>query len=181
MTSLTRFSVKPLSTMTRQLAAVASGRADPDLVVKGVRVLSTYSERILPDREIWLSGGRIDLQAAKRPGLDFELCSIDVRLADIERRRIRERDGADDHRRRVDEHDVIVLVVEGCRVDAHVVVQEVALEAELTRLREQGAARAGELAQARAEIARVTADADRLRTDLEQLKRIDIDMERRRK
>ncbi|MDB5654373.1 MAG: adenine deaminase, partial [Tardiphaga sp.] len=64
MTSLTRFSVKPLSTLTRQLAAVASGRADPDLVITGARVLSTYSERMLPDREIWLSGGRI---AAVKP------------------------------------------------------------------------------------------------------------------
>lgn len=64
MTSLTRFSVKNLSTMTRQLAAVASGRADPNLVIRGARVLSTYSERLLPDREIWISGGRI---AAVRP------------------------------------------------------------------------------------------------------------------
>jgi adenine deaminase len=58
-TSLTRFSVKPLSVLTRQLAAVASGRADPELVIKDARVLSTYSERMLKDREIWLSGGRI--------------------------------------------------------------------------------------------------------------------------
>ena len=64
MTSLTRFSVKPLSVLTRQLAAVASGRADPDLVIKGARVLSTYSERMLVNREIWLSGGRI---AAMKP------------------------------------------------------------------------------------------------------------------
>jgi adenine deaminase len=64
MPSLTRFSVKPLSTLTRQLAAVASNRAEPDLVIKGARVLSTYSERMLPDREIWLSGGRI---AAVKP------------------------------------------------------------------------------------------------------------------
>jgi adenine deaminase len=64
MTSPTRFSVKPLSVLTRQLAAVASGRADPDLVIKGARVLSTYSERILNDREIWLLGGRI---AAVKP------------------------------------------------------------------------------------------------------------------
>jgi adenine deaminase len=64
MTSLTRFSVKPLSTLTRQLAAVASSRADPDLVIKGARVLSTYSERMLVNREIWLSGGRI---AAVKP------------------------------------------------------------------------------------------------------------------
>ena len=62
--TLTRFSVKPLSTMTRTLADVASARREPDLVVKGARVLSTYSERILPDKEIWVSGGRI---AAVKP------------------------------------------------------------------------------------------------------------------
>lgn len=57
--SLNRFSVEPLSRMTRRLADVASGRADPDLVLTGARVLSTYSERILPDREVWIAGGRI--------------------------------------------------------------------------------------------------------------------------
>jgi adenine deaminase len=64
MGSLTRFSVQPLSTMTRRLAAVAMGSSEPDLVIRGARVLSTYSERILPDREIWISGGRI---AAVKP------------------------------------------------------------------------------------------------------------------
>ena len=64
MTTLTRFSVKPLSTMTRNLADVASARREPDLVIGDARVLSTYSERILPDREIWVSGGRI---AAVKP------------------------------------------------------------------------------------------------------------------
>jgi len=64
MNSLTRFSVRPLATMTRHLADVASGRADPDLVIKGARVLSTYSERILPDREIWIASGRV---AAVKP------------------------------------------------------------------------------------------------------------------
>lgn len=64
MGSLTRFSVQPLSTMTRRLAAVAMGSAEPDLVIGGARVLSTYSERILPDREVWISGGRI---AAVKP------------------------------------------------------------------------------------------------------------------
>lgn len=64
MAPLTRFSVAPLHTMTRHLAAVASGRADPDLVIAGARVLSTYSERILPDREVWIAGGRI---AAVKP------------------------------------------------------------------------------------------------------------------
>ena len=33
--TLTRFSVKPLSTMTRTLADVASARREPDLVIKG--------------------------------------------------------------------------------------------------------------------------------------------------
>jgi adenine deaminase len=40
------------------------GTAEPDLVIRGARVLSTYSERILPDREVWISGGRI---AAVKP------------------------------------------------------------------------------------------------------------------
>ena len=62
--TLTRFSVKQLSTMTRTLADVALARREPDLVIKGARVLSTYSERILPDKEIWVSGGRI---AAVKP------------------------------------------------------------------------------------------------------------------
>ncbi|HEY0123054.1 MAG TPA: adenine deaminase C-terminal domain-containing protein [Rhizobium sp.] len=62
--TLTRFSIKPLSTMTRTLADVASARRDPDLVIQGARVLSTYSERILADKEIWISGGRI---AAVKP------------------------------------------------------------------------------------------------------------------
>ena len=55
----TRFSVAPLHTMTRHLAAVAGGRASPDLVITGARVLSTYSGRLLEDRELWISQGRI--------------------------------------------------------------------------------------------------------------------------
>lgn len=59
MTNLTRFSVAPLWQQTRKLADVASGRVPADLVISGARMLSTYSERISPEREIWLSGGRI--------------------------------------------------------------------------------------------------------------------------
>ncbi|HEX8371452.1 MAG TPA: adenine deaminase C-terminal domain-containing protein [Chthoniobacterales bacterium] len=54
-----RFAVPPLWTVTRQLADVASGRRMPDLVITGARVLSTYSERILEEREVWISAGRI--------------------------------------------------------------------------------------------------------------------------
>ena len=56
---LTRFSVAPLHTMTRSLAAVAMGRTAPDLVITGARLLSTYTERIHADREAWITGGRI--------------------------------------------------------------------------------------------------------------------------
>ena len=65
---LNRFSVEPLSRMTRRLADVAGGRAEPDLVIGGARILSTYSERILPDREVWVAGGRI---AAVMPAGSF--------------------------------------------------------------------------------------------------------------
>ncbi|WP_428376078.1 adenine deaminase C-terminal domain-containing protein [Lichenicoccus sp.] len=56
---LTRFSVPPLHEVTRSLAAVASGRQPPDLVIRGARLLSTYSGRLLEDRELWISHGRI--------------------------------------------------------------------------------------------------------------------------
>ncbi len=56
---MNRFSVAPLHTMTRRLAEIASGRRPPQTVIAGVRVLSTYTERVLPDREVWIEGGRI--------------------------------------------------------------------------------------------------------------------------
>ena len=62
--SLTRFSVAPLHTLTRTLAAVAMGREAPDQVLTGARLLSTYTERFHADREIWLKAGRI---AAVKP------------------------------------------------------------------------------------------------------------------
>jgi adenine deaminase len=40
------------------------GREAPDLVLTGARLLSTYTERIHPEREIWLKSGRI---AAVKP------------------------------------------------------------------------------------------------------------------
>ncbi len=59
MPALTRFSVAPLHQVTRSLAAVAMGREAPDLVITGGRVLSTYTERLHADREIWIKHGRI--------------------------------------------------------------------------------------------------------------------------
>ena len=57
--SLTRFSVPPLHKVTRALAAVAMGREFPDLVITGARILSTYTERIHANREVWIKAGRI--------------------------------------------------------------------------------------------------------------------------
>jgi len=70
--SLTRFSVESLASMTRRLADVASGRADPDLVITGARILSTYTDRILAEREIWIAGGRV---AAVKPAGAFRSAS----------------------------------------------------------------------------------------------------------
>ncbi len=59
MTALTRFSVPPLHSVSRELAAVASGRRPPGRVLTGARILSTYTERILDGREVWIACGRI--------------------------------------------------------------------------------------------------------------------------
>ncbi len=65
---MNRFSVEPLAVMTQHLAAVASGRAPPDLVIRGGRLLCTYTERMRDEREIWIAGGRI---AAVKPAGTF--------------------------------------------------------------------------------------------------------------
>lgn len=57
--ALNRFAVPPLHRVTRALAAVAMGREAPDLVITGARVLSTYTERVHSDREVWIKSGRI--------------------------------------------------------------------------------------------------------------------------
>ena len=64
MANITRFSVPPQHEVTRHLADVASGRAKPDLVITGARLLSSYTERTLADREVWIARGRI---AALKP------------------------------------------------------------------------------------------------------------------
>lgn len=79
MTKLTRFAVAPLHAMTRRLADVASARVAPDLVVTGARVLSTYSERIHPGREVWIIGGRI---AAVKPAGTAKKAWSDVPVYD---------------------------------------------------------------------------------------------------
>ncbi len=59
MAPITRFSVPPLSTVTRDLADVAAGRKPADLIITGARILSTYSDRILNNKEVLIKHGRI--------------------------------------------------------------------------------------------------------------------------
>ncbi|MDR5683868.1 MAG: adenine deaminase C-terminal domain-containing protein [Armatimonadota bacterium] len=61
---MNRLSVPPLHAVTRRLAAVAAGREPPERVLRAPRLLSTSTQRTLPDREIWICAGRI---AAVRP------------------------------------------------------------------------------------------------------------------
>jgi len=56
---INRFSVPPLFQSTKKLAKIASGIMNPDLVLFNARVLSTYTDRILENKEIWVSSGRI--------------------------------------------------------------------------------------------------------------------------
>ncbi len=56
---INRFSVPLLSDCTQQLTNVASGKNIPDLVLSNARILSTYTDRILEGKEIWISNGRI--------------------------------------------------------------------------------------------------------------------------
>ena len=72
---MNRFSVPPLAGLTRSLAAVAGGRQAPDLVITGARVLSTYSERVLPGRELWIHRGRI---AAVKPAGECRAAGVKI-------------------------------------------------------------------------------------------------------
>ena len=56
---INRFSVPPLFQSTQKLAKIASGKLEPDLVLFNARILSTYTDRILENKEIWISSGRI--------------------------------------------------------------------------------------------------------------------------
>ena len=56
---INRFSVPVLSDCTIKLASVASGKKPPELVLSNARILSTYTDRILEDKEVRISNGRI--------------------------------------------------------------------------------------------------------------------------
>ena len=56
---ITRFSVPNLSECSIHLSKVASGKLKPDLVLLNCKILSTYTEKIIKNKEIWISKGRI--------------------------------------------------------------------------------------------------------------------------
>ena len=81
---------------------------------------------------------------------------------------------SDDARRALSSHETLAGLVAAR-------AQITRLTTELARARGLATARENELKRARQEILRLTEETERLRADLEQLKRIDIDLERRRK
>ena len=56
---INRFSVPNLHDCTIHLSKVASNKVKPDLILKNARILSTYTDRILLNKEVWVSKGRI--------------------------------------------------------------------------------------------------------------------------
>ena len=56
---ITRFSVPNLSECTIDLANTASNKKKPELVLYNARVLSTYTDRFIDNKEIWITKGRI--------------------------------------------------------------------------------------------------------------------------
>ncbi|MEM8866942.1 MAG: adenine deaminase C-terminal domain-containing protein [Verrucomicrobiota bacterium] len=71
----------PLHSMTRELARVAMQTSTPDLVITGARMLSTYSERILPEQELWIYGGRI---ACRQPSGTSRSLNLDTKYYDAQ-------------------------------------------------------------------------------------------------
>ena len=56
---INRFSVPNLDKSTIHLVKVSSNIIQPDLVLSNAKILSTYTERILHNKELWISKGRI--------------------------------------------------------------------------------------------------------------------------
>ena len=52
---ITRFSVPNLYDCSIHLAKVASHKIQPELVIFNSKILSTYTDRILDNKEVWIS------------------------------------------------------------------------------------------------------------------------------
>ena len=56
---ITRFSIPNLSDCSIKLSNVASEKFLPEVILSNARILSTYTDRIIDNKEIWISEGRI--------------------------------------------------------------------------------------------------------------------------
>ena len=56
---ITRFSVPHLHECTIDLVNIAANKIAPELVLTNAKVLSTYTDRIIDKKEIWISKGRV--------------------------------------------------------------------------------------------------------------------------
>ncbi len=56
---ITRFSVPNLHEVTIHLTNVVNGKTKPDQILTNAKILSTYSDTILENKEVWISKGRI--------------------------------------------------------------------------------------------------------------------------
>ena len=56
---ITRFSVPNLHEVTIHLTNVVNGKSKPDQILTNAKILSTYTDTILEDKEVWISKGRI--------------------------------------------------------------------------------------------------------------------------
>ena len=81
---INRFSVPPLSDCTKVLANVASGKKIPDLILSNARILSTYTNRILEDKEIWISNGRIACVKGNNESLNI-FNKSDLKIYDVQK------------------------------------------------------------------------------------------------
>ena len=56
---ITRFSVPNLNEVTIHLTNVVNGKSKPDQILTNAKILSTYTDTILENKEVWISKGRI--------------------------------------------------------------------------------------------------------------------------
>ena len=76
---ITRFSVPNLHKVTIHLTNVVNGKSKPDQILTNAKILSTYSERIIENKEIWISKGRI--ACIKDTGTSLKIFNmLDIKL-----------------------------------------------------------------------------------------------------
>jgi adenine deaminase len=80
---MNKFYVPDLYKCTIHLSKVASNKILPELILTNARILSTYTDRFLSDKEIWISKGRI--ACIKPSGTAKKIFNIkDLNIIDVE-------------------------------------------------------------------------------------------------